>query len=359
MQKFFSALAVSAVLTAPGLAEDPPPARTPNDIVAAAPAGAWKRIAPSDLLVMDLAPDAAGKLRRVVIQLIPAPFSQGWVGNIRRLVAARWYDGIAVVRVQDNYVVQWGDPEGENPANAKPLPKGLSVVSEADYVSEIESTMMLADKEGDLGRMRANMAFAGGEKRFAKLISAGNDPYAGTMIVDGWPMAVGPLESASSMGRTSGSPGLFPERKRIAADRAAYAWPVHCYGYVGVGRNNSPDTGTGAELYAVIGHAPRQLDRNVAIVGRVISGIENLSALPRGSGDIGFYRTPQERVAIRSVRMGNEVTGLPEYEYLSTDSRSFSAYVDKRANRKDDFYIHPAGGVDVCNVPVPIREASR
>jgi len=302
MRNFFSALVVSVLLTAPVLAEDTPAPRTPNDIVAAAPAGDWKRIAPSDLLVMDLAPDAAGKARRVVIQLIPAPFSQGWVGNIRKLVAARWYDGIAVVRVQDNYVAQWGDPEGENPAKAKPLPKGLTVVPESEYAAAHSAPVDL---------------------------TIPNDSYrTGTGIHAGWPIA-------------------FADKK---------AWPTHCYGYVGVGRNNSPEFGTGAELYAVIGHAPRQLDRNVAIVGRVISGIENLSALPRGTGDIGFYKTPKERTAIRSIRMGNEVAGLPTYEYLSTESRSFAAYVDKRANRQDDFYIHPAGGVDVCNVPVPIRE---
>ncbi|GFE76215.1 peptidylprolyl isomerase [Novosphingobium sp. TCA1] len=309
MRNFFSAFAVSAFLTAPLLAEDVPAGPTPNDIVAAAPSGDWKRIAPSDLLVMDLAPDAAGKARRVVIQLIPAPFSQGWVGNIRRLVAARWYDGIAVVRVQDNYVVQWGDPEGENPQKAKPLPKGLTAVPESDYAANLAGTVKAA-----------------GDK------SVGHDAYAAnTGFVGGWP---------------------------VARD-AAHQWPTHCYGYVGVGRNNSPDTGTGAELYAVIGHAPRQLDRNVAIVGRVISGIENLSALPRGTGEIGFYKTPGERTAIRAIRMGNEVTGLPAYEYLSTESRSFAAYVDKRANRQDTFYVHPAGGVDVCNAPVPIREVSR
>jgi len=124
---------------------------------------------------------------------------------------------------------------------------------------------------------------------------------------------------------------------------------------VGVGRGLSPDTGTGAELYAVIGQAPRQLDRNIALIGRVIEGMEHLSTMPRGTGPLGFYETAAERTPILSVRLGSEVAGLPAYEYLSTESQSFAAYVDKRANRKDDFYIQPAGGVDVCNVPVPVR----
>ena len=106
---------------------------SPPEIVAAAKAEEWVVIAPSDLLVMDLAADAKGKPRRVVIQLMPAPFSQGWIGNIRKLAAAKFWDGTSVNRVQDNYVVQWGDANGEDSAKAKQLPEGLKVVGEAEY----------------------------------------------------------------------------------------------------------------------------------------------------------------------------------------------------------------------------------
>ncbi|MBN8830947.1 MAG: hypothetical protein J0G94_10055 [Sphingomonadales bacterium] len=110
------------------------PARlAPGEIVAAAPAGDWRDIAAEDLLVMKLAPDAAGKARTVIIQLMPAPFSQSWVANIRTLARARWFDGIFVVRVQDNYVVQWGDPDGEDPKKARPLSAGLKPTGEAEY----------------------------------------------------------------------------------------------------------------------------------------------------------------------------------------------------------------------------------
>jgi peptidylprolyl isomerase len=64
---------------------------------------------------------------------------------------------------------------------------------------------------------------------------------------------------------------------------------------VGAGRDDPPES-DGTELYAVIGHAPRQLDRNVALVGRVLQGIELLSSLPRGSGEMGFY-VPSEATA--------------------------------------------------------------
>ncbi|MFT4054085.1 MAG: peptidylprolyl isomerase [Novosphingobium sp.] len=298
MRKFLSALSLAA-LAAPSLAAADKPV-TPNDVVDATAASDWQRIAPGDLMVMDLAPDANGRPRRVVIQLMPAPFSQGWVGNIRKLVAAHWFDGIAVVRVQDNYVVQWGDPDGETTGKAKALPGDLKVVGEAEYTAPQE---ILAEK-----------------------VLPGDSYAPHTGFYAGWPIA-------------------FDEN----------IWPVHCYGMVGVGRNLSPDTGTGAELYTVIGQAPRQLDRNIALVGRIIAGMEHLSSLPRGTGALGFYETPEERTPIVSVRMGSEVAGLPAYEYLSTESASFAAYIDKRANRKDSFYIQPAGGVDVCNAPVPIR----
>ncbi len=72
-------------------------------------------------------------------------------------------------------------------------------------------------------------------------------------------------------------------------------WMTHCYGTLGVGRENWPDTGSGAELYVVIGQAPRQLDRNIVVVGRAVRGMELLASLPRGTGALGFYEKPEQR----------------------------------------------------------------
>jgi cyclophilin family peptidyl-prolyl cis-trans isomerase len=301
-----------ALLAFPLLAaQAAPPAKpvvpAPSEIVAAAPKGDWVAIAASDLLVMDL---ASGK--RVVIQLMPPPFSQGWVGNIRKLAAARFWDGTSINRVQDNYVVQWGDV-----TERKVLPKGLVTVPQSEYETEKPSNSSMV------------------------LISP--DTYGGGLAVfhSDWPMATTDLNVF----------GPFPNKKTPPAN----IWPVHCYGMVGVGRDMPPNTGTGAELYAVIGHAPRHLDRNIALVGRVISGIENLSSLPRGTGPLGFYEKPKQRVRIKSIRIGSDVAGLPRFEYLSTESKSFAAYADARANRRDPFFIRPAGGADICNIPVPVR----
>lgn len=125
-----AALAQASAAQAAGRTKPSPLA--PGEIVAQAPKGDWVAIAPTDLLVMDLEPDAKGKPRRVLIQLMRAPFSQGWVGNIRKLVAARFWDGTSINRVQDNYVVQWGDPDADDKEKAKALPAGLATVPESD-----------------------------------------------------------------------------------------------------------------------------------------------------------------------------------------------------------------------------------
>jgi peptidylprolyl isomerase len=324
--------AAAASLVLPVYAAEPAPVPSPGEIAAAAPASDWIAIAPADLLVMDLAPDAKGKPRRVVIQLMPAPFSQGWIGNIRKLAAAHWWDGTSINRVQDNYVTQWGDA-----TEKKPLPEGLVTVPESEYV--VGTGMNVVTGPKGVGHLL-------GPLPAGKLVDS-YAPFAG--FFRGWQIA-GAHEPDNPAFRDQGSLPLLKDRPTVV-------WPLHCYGAVGVGRNLSPDTGSGAELYTVIGHAPRHLDRNIAVVGRVISGMENLSSLPRGTGALGFYENEAERVPIRSIRLASELPAAaqPKFEYLSTDSGSFAAYADARQNRRDPFFIKPSGGADICNIPVPVR----
>lgn len=269
---------------------------TPNDIVAKAPASAWKTIPPEDLLVMDLTNGG-----RVVIQLAPA-FAPVHVANLRALARGNYWNGATVYRVQDNYVAQWGQNESSNP-----LPAGVTAKPPAEYTRALAGLAIT--------RLGSPDAYA---------------PGAG--FSGGWPIAYSP--------------------------KGKWADLVHCYGSVGVGRDLSPDTGTGGELYAVIGNAPRQLDRNIAIVGRVIDGIEHLSSLPRGTADLGMYKDKAQDVPIASVRLASEMPAAerPSYEYMDTGSASFARYLHVRANRHDAFYIRPAGGVDLCNVQVPVRK---
>jgi peptidylprolyl isomerase len=124
-------------------------------------------------------------------------------------------------------------------------------------------------------------------------------------------------------------------------------------------RDLSPDTGTGAELYAVIGQPPRQLDRNIAVVGRVIEGIEHL-LLPRAPGN-GVYKDAADRTPILSVRLASDLPADQQpHSNISTQSASFTRYADLRAHRHDDFIKVAANGADICSIPCPsaaIRQA--
>jgi peptidylprolyl isomerase len=126
---------------------------------------------------------------------------------------------------------------------------------------------------------------------------------------------------------------------------------------VGAGRGNDVESGSGAELYVVTGHAPRQLDRNIALVGRVVAGMELLSALPRGGGPLGFYEDPAQHVPIRGVRVAADVpeSERSRLEVIRTDTATFAALVESRRNRRDDWYKVPAGYIDLCNVPIAVR----
>jgi len=395
MIRTLTAVLATLALPYPAIAQDAPSPNqpSPNQIVAEALADEWVAIPAEDMLVMALAPDRAGEPREVVIQLMPEPFSQGWVANIRTLARAGWYDGISINRVQDNYVVQWGDPNYDNPeaeGAAKPLPEGLNEVPESEYQVDVD-TLSEAGKT-NLSEVSAEEAALDVENLLNSLLSAGapsesekiamisirstqapgapegwhqRDSYAEWVeFWRGWPIAnteVGQWFDVA--GQEVTAPGVprhvaYGEGYTHETEESWF-WPVHCYGMVGVGRGMSPNTGSGAELYTVIGHAPRHLDRNIALVGRIVSGMEHLSSLPRGSGALGFYTSEEadERTPILSIRVASDLPASeqPEFEYLSTEGETFARYAEARANRHDPFFIVPAGGADICNLPVPVR----
>ncbi len=337
---------VALLLALPAAAQEEEPV-TPASVVEASSPDEWVEIAPEDLLVMRLQPEADGSERRVVIQLLPAPFSQPWVENIRTLAQAHWWDGTSVYRAVDNWVVQWGGGDPELGMDPRPLPETLIDTEGLEYISQAhaKSASDPASFEPKFYPLPIPDPYTGDESAFS-------DPGVWIGGVSGFsrglPVAAHP----------SGPPprNLEELEARTKEPIDFNIWPTHCYGSVGVARDIET-TGTGSELYAVIGHAPRQLDRNIAVVGRVIDGMEHLSTLRRGTGDAGVYANRAEDTPIISVRLGSEVEQFPppRYEYLATESESFARYVEIRANRSDEFYTVPAGGVDVCNVQVPIR----
>jgi peptidylprolyl isomerase len=294
-----SILALAAAAAAQPPAWQPQPvhgATEPADVIAHSAASDWRPIDPENLLVME----ADGG--RIVIELAPA-FAPVHVANIRRFARAGWWNNATIYRVQDNYVAQWGNGDAQ-----VALPAGVVAQPPAEYERPLPGLHIRPLGYPDSYAPRVGHS-------------------------DGWPMAWDP--------------------------RRGSAWLTHCYASVGVGRDLAPSTGTGGELYAVIGHAPRHLDRNIASVGRVIEGIALLSARPRGTGQLGFYQADhgETPIPIRAARLAADMPAAerPRFEVMRTDTPTFAAYVRGRANRGGSFFQVPAGGVDLCNVNVPVR----
>lgn len=274
-------------------------ALTMQDVLDAASPSDWRELDPGNTLYLTL---ANGK--QVVIELAPQ-FAPRHVANIRTLAHEGYFDGLSINRSQDNFVVQWGDANGDDPAKARPLNS-----AEAKLPAEFTT--------------RTNTL------NFTRLKD-----------VDGWAPEVGFVDG-------------FPAARSPSDGKA---WLAHCYGVVGAGRGGPPDSSTGAELYVVTGQSPRQLDRNITTVGRVLAGMEWLSVLPRGTGPLGFYEKPEQRMTITAIRLATDIPEpqRPKLEVLRTDTATWEALVESRRNRRDDWYVHPAGHIDLCNVPVPVR----
>ena len=293
------AAALQSAAASPAPAPPAPPAPPPPPIAATpadAAAGDWMAIPDDELLVMTL---AGG--RTVVIRLA-AGYAPEHVANIRTLARAHWWDATSVYRVQDNWVTQWGDQ-----TEKKPLPPGIAPRPAAEY---------------DLA------PFTPGGPRLAQMM-ARPDAYstASGITSDGW----------------------------ATASDGGSAWLTHCYGTVGVARDASPDTGSGAELFTAIGGSARRLDRNYTIVGRVIEGMPYLSGLPRSGAAMGMYATAAERVPIVSVRLASDLpaTDRPRFEYRAADNPRFAAMIAAKVTPKPPTV--GLGGLDVCDVPLATR----
>ena len=265
------------------------------DLVKASAPADWRPLDPENTLYLEL---PGG---RVVMELAPQ-FVPRHAANIKALVREGFFDGTGVMRVQENYVVQFGDAtEKKSINNAKrTLPPEFTAPLTADM------------------------------------------PFTRLPDFDGY---------APQVGFSNG----FHAARSPASKQA---WLAHCVGTLGVGRDNAVDSGGGTELYVVSGHAPRQLDRNITLVGRVVQGMSLLTVLPRGGGAMGFYEKPEQHVPIKSMRVAADVPPAERsrLEVIRTDSATFKAMVAALRNRGGDWYKVPAGYIDLCNVPIAVRE---
>ncbi len=303
MKSLATALA-TILATAPAIAQadDPQarPYRSSSEIIASAPDSAWRTPSPENLLYMEF-----GDGRLAIIELAPQ-FAPAHVANIRALAQGGFWDGTHIYRSQDNFVVQFGDAHTDDPARKKPFPAGAKTALPAEFE-----------------RPASGLAFV-------KLPDA-----------DGWAAQVGFVDG-------------FPAARESAEGKA---WLAHCYATLGAGRNNEADSSQGAELYVVTGQAPRGLDRNITSVGRVLLGMEYLSVIPRGPEPMGFYEDEKRFTPIARIRLGSDVPEADRIplQVMRTDSAEFAEAVEARRNRRDDWYKHRAGHIDLCNITIPTR----
>ena len=294
-------IALFLLLVETAIAADSPKPKAPTmaDVLASSKPADWRPLDPENTLYVEL---ASG---RVVIELAPA-FAPQHVANVKALAREHYFDGLAILRSQDNYVVQWGDPDAYKPELARKIQRAKRTLP-----PEFERAL---DPRVPFSRL------------------PDGDVYA--------------LEVGFSAG--------FP----VARDpKTGRIWLVHCYGMVGAGRDVAVDSGGGTELYVVIGHAPRQLDRNVTLLGRVVQGIELLSPLPRGTGPLGFYENAEQRAPIKAIRVAADVPVAERsaLEVMRTDAPIFQTLIESRRNRTEDWYHIQAGRIEICNVPIPVR----
>ena len=289
-------------LCVPALADTPSFAQ----ILSESKPAEWRKPDPENLLVMRL------PMGPIVMELDP-DYAPLHVANIKTLVRERYFDGLAVVRVQDDFVAQWDDPEADDGGDK----------------SKVRS----------LGKAKATVA-----PEFTRTI-APSLPWVKLPDGDFYAPEVGFSDD-------------FPAARDPAGNET---WLVHCYGTLAVSRDNPPDSGSGSGLYAAIGQAPRRLDRNLTVVGRVVEGMDELSALPRGHGPLGFYVHASERTPILDVRVAADLPPgqQPNIEILRTDSPTFQRLLEAARTRHDAFYATPPGKVDICAVPVPVRDLSK
>ena len=298
-------LAVMAIMQGVTSAQSAPPPVKPKptyaEVLATATPADWRPLDVENTLYMDL------PTGRVVIEL-SAAYAPAHAANVRALVREGYFDGLTILRSQDNYVVQWGDPESENPApgKARAMKQGKKSLA-PEYTRAMDNKLA-----------------------FTRLPDS-----------DGY---------APEVGFSNGFPvGRNPNSKQT--------WLTHCYGMVGAGRDNDDNSGSGAELYAITGHAPRQLDRNITLLGRVVQGMPLLSVMPRGTGALGFYEKAEERIPIKSIRIAADVPAAERtnLEVIRTDTRLFSTLVEALRNRSGTWFKVPAGHVELCNVLIAVR----
>jgi len=267
----------------------------------------WSPLDPRDTVYLELQEGL------VVIELNPT-FAPKTVEHIKALMTDQFYSGMSFYRVIDGFVAQGGDESDISEANDIPALK-------AEF--EITWPLKPKDKEERKNWQPLSWTLVQKDDLFA--------PYTG--FIDGF--------AAARDDKKEGK-----------------AWLTHCPGTVAMARSTDPDTGS-TDFYIVIGQAPRYLDRNLTIFGRVVWGMDVVQSIKRGPTlENGIIEEDLDRTWIKSMRLAVDVEAdkLLDIWIADTNDSSFTKMLKKRRNRSDSFFHHkPPKVLDICQVPVPAR----
>lgn len=235
---------------------------------------------------------------RVLIELAE-DFAPRTLANFRRLIRSDYFAKAAINRVDHYYVAQWAaiDPQ-ENAYAAKPIAPEFTVPIAGRHIRPLP--------DGDV---------------YAPAVG----------FYRSWPVAFDPI--------------------------GGQMWLPHCYGMVGVGRNNDPTSGNGRAPYIVISTPPRELDRNVTLVGRVLEGMELIGALKRGAGPMGSIAAANDRTPILAIKVARDLprNARPHVEVLDTDSDAFDRALDRQRSPESAWFVEGSAKIDICRVTIHVR----
>ncbi|GAB4525918.1 MAG: peptidylprolyl isomerase [Parvularculaceae bacterium] len=262
---------------------------------AAAEGGEWRAPDPENLLILEL------DVGEILIELNPI-FAPEHVAQVQRLARDGFYDGRDFYRVIEGFVAQGGAVD--------------DIASDGDPAYFLDAEFWIENG--------GNLSFTPVDR---------DDPFAPeTGFVDGFPAARDP--------------------------ETGLTWLVHCPRAVAMARGADPDSGS-TDFYIVLGHAPRYLDRNLTIFGRVVSGQRIAQRIARGERrENGVIENPQQRTKIRSARIAADLEpqARPGLQVQRTDSPVFLELLENRRRRDSGFFVaRPPQFLDICSIPVETR----
>jgi peptidylprolyl isomerase len=267
----------------------------------------WNPLDPDNTVYLEL------KEGTVVIELNPV-FAPKTVRQFKKLLADRFYQGLSFYRVIDGFVAQAGDESDIGKASKVPTLK-------AEF--EIEWPTRPSDSNKAKDWQPLSWTPVQNNDLFA--------PYTG--FIDGFPAA----------------------RDK---EKGGKAWLTHCPGAFAMARNDGADTGR-TDFYIVIGQAPRYLDRNLTIFGRVVWGMDVVQRIKRGSPrNNGIIEKDLDRSWIKSMQLASALDPGQRLDLwiADTNSTGFKQMLEARRNRTDKFFHRkPPEVLDICQVPVPVR----